>query len=94
MDEPRAIVGTSVPPRTRSGPWTSRAARSDGSGRLPMLFTVDDAADLLRTTRSAIYAMVERRQLPGVIRVRRRVLFCARDLLNWLDQNRAPSPKE
>ena len=94
MDEPRASVGMSVTPRTRSGPGTSRAARPDGSGRLPMLLTVDDAADLLRTTRSAVYAMVERRQLPGVIRVRRRVLFYAHDLLDWLDQNRAPSPKE
>jgi excisionase family DNA binding protein len=42
---------------------------------LPVLLTVDDAADLLRTTRRAVYAMVERRQLPGVVRLRRRVLF-------------------
>jgi excisionase family DNA binding protein len=42
---------------------------------MPMLLTVDDAADLLRTTRRAIYAMLERRQLPGVIRIRRRVLI-------------------
>jgi len=61
---------------------------------LPVLLTVDDAADLLRTTRRAIYAMIERRQLPGVIRIRRRVLLRADDLLHWLDQKRAPSPKE
>ena len=66
------------------------------SGRitLPILLTVDEAADLLRTTRRAIYAMIERRQLPGVIRVRRRVLLRADDLLDWLDQRRAPSPEE
>ena len=59
-----------------------------------MLLTVDDAAELLRTTNRAIYAMVERRQLPGIIRIRRRVLFRTDDLLDWLDQKRAPSLKE
>jgi excisionase family DNA binding protein len=60
----------------------------------PVLLTVDEAATLLRTTRRAIYTMIERRQLPGVIRIRRRVLFRADDLLHWLDQKRAPSPEE
>ena len=61
---------------------------------LPVLLNVDEAADLLRTTRRAIYAMIERRQLPGVIRLRRRVLLRADDLLHWLDQKRAPSSEE
>ena len=71
-------------------------ASQDESHRatLPVLLTVDEAADLLRTTRRAIYAMIERRQLPGVIRIRRRVLLRADDLLDWLDQKRAPSPEE
>ena len=61
---------------------------------LPSLLTVDEAAALLRTTRRAIYAMVERRQIPGVIRLRRRLLFRADQLVHWLDQKCASLPKE
>jgi excisionase family DNA binding protein len=61
---------------------------------VPRFLNVEEAAELLRTTRRAIYAMVERRQLPGVVRLRRRVLFRSDVLLDWLDQKCAPSPKE
>ncbi len=61
---------------------------------LPMLLTIDEAADLLRTSRRAIYAMIARRQLPGVVRVRRRLLVRSADLLDWLHQKRAPLPEE
>ena len=78
--------------------WTTieRDALHDGSSvaDFPRLLTVDEAADLLRTSRRAIYAMIARRQLPGVVRIRRRVLLRADDLLHWLDQKRASSPKE
>ena len=62
--------------------------------RLPILLTIDEAADLLRTSRRAIYAMIARRQLPGVVRIRRRVLVRSADLLDWLHQKRAPLPEE
>jgi excisionase family DNA binding protein len=86
--------------RLTRGDWFARAdpgldnPHESRGITLPVLLTVDEAADLLRTTRRAIYAMIERCQLPGVIRVRRRVLLRADDLLNWLDQKRAPSPEE
>jgi excisionase family DNA binding protein len=62
--------------------------------KLAFLLTPDEVADVLRTSRSAVYAMVARRQLPGITRVGRRVLFRRDELIGWLDQNRAPSPKE
>ena len=67
---------------------------SDVRGHLPHLLTADDVADLLRTTRRGVYAMAEREQLPGVIRIGRRLLIRSDDLLDWLDQKRAPSLKE
>ena len=73
---------------------TQRGFGPDEAQKDRVLLTVDEAAELLRTTRRAMYAMVERRQVPGVIRIRRRVLFRAADLLHWLDQKCAPSPKE
>ena len=59
----------------------------------PMLLTVPEAASCLRTSKAAIYKMVERQQVPGVVRLRRRVLFHRETLVHWLDQNRALSPK-
>jgi excisionase family DNA binding protein len=60
----------------------------------PILLTVRETAELLRTTRRAIYAMVERGQIPGVTRIGRRLLFRRDDMLEYLDRNRAPSSKE
>ena len=91
----RATRALATTPRTR-GHLTPEGDQEHTIGRrgLPLLLNVDEAAELLRTTRRAIYAMVERRQLPGVVRLRRRVLVRAADLLDWLDQKCAPSPKE
>jgi len=50
------------------------------------LLTAAEVGDLLRTTRTAIYAMVERRQVPGVVRIGRRLLFRRDALLDWLRQ--------
>ena len=61
---------------------------------LPVLLTVDDAAQLLRTTKKAVYVMIARGLLPGVTRLGRRVLLRSDRLLEWLDQNCASSPKE
>ena len=58
---------------------------------LPLLLTVSETATLRRTSRKAIYAMIERALLPGVVRIGRRVLVRRDDLLQWLSQKSAPS---
>ena len=60
-------------------------------GDVPLLATVDETAELLRTIRKAIYVMVERGQLPGAIRIGRRVLIRTPELLDWLRQKSTPS---
>ena len=65
--------------------------RPDG---LPLYLKPEEAAALLRTTRKAIYVMAERSQLPGVTRVRKRLLIRTESLLQWLDQQGAPSLPE
>jgi excisionase family DNA binding protein len=48
-------------------------------------------AATLRTSRKAIYAMVARQQLPGIVRVGRRVLIREDALVDWLRQKSTPS---
>jgi excisionase family DNA binding protein len=53
--------------------------------------TPTEVAGLLRTSRKAIYSMVERAQLPGIVRIGRRVLVREDSLLDWLRQKSTPS---
>jgi excisionase family DNA binding protein len=57
----------------------------------PVLLTSVEVAELLRTTKKAIYSMVERGQLPGIVRIGRRVLVREDALLDWLRQRSTPS---
>ena len=60
-------------------------------GASEVLLTADEVGALLRLSRKAVYAMIERRQLPGVIRIGRRVRVRQTTLLEWLLQEGAPS---
>ena len=57
----------------------------------PSLLLVREVAAILRTSPKAIYAMIERGFLPGVVRIGRRVLIRQDDLLEWVRQKSAPS---
>ena len=58
-----------------------------------VLLTPGEVALLLRTSRKAVYSLIERGALPGVVRIGRRVLVRRRDLLDWLDHTCAPSSR-
>ena len=59
---------------------------------MPVLLTVGETALLLRTSAAAVYAMSSRGQLPGVIRIGRRLLFRRDALVDWLDESCASLP--
>ena len=63
------------------------------AGPLPDLLTVAEVAAALRTTPKAVYAMAERAQLPGIVRLGRRLRFDREALLRFVDEGRAPSPE-
>lgn len=70
----------------------NKPARPSGDkSRALALLTPIEVAELLRTSKKAIYAMVERRQLPGIVRIGRRVLVEEAALLDWLRQKSTPS---
>jgi excisionase family DNA binding protein len=58
---------------------------------MSVLLTPVEVADLLRTSRKAIYTMIERAQLPGVVRIGWRVLVREDALPDWLRQKTTPS---
>ena len=55
-----------------------------GFDSLPLLLHVEEVADLLRLSRKAVYAMVERDEIPGVTKLGRRLRFRRDALEAWL----------
>ena len=88
---PSASAVTGVKSVTPTERHTQRHAHNEDTGGRRRLLTAHEASDLLRTTRKAVYAMVERGQIPGVVRLGRRVLFWEHALLDWLGQKSSPS---
>ncbi len=78
-------------PLTPAHPPCSSEATAQRLSPALVLLTPVEVAELLRTTRKAIYSMVERSQLPGVVRIGRRVLVRQDALLDWLRQKSTPS---
>jgi len=76
---------------SRGGGSQGGAPNPGAAGEKPVFLTPDEVAALLRTSRKAVYAMVDRRQLPGVTRLGRRVLIRSDQLLDWLRQKSALS---
>jgi excisionase family DNA binding protein len=72
----------------------TRPESSERDSDSKLLLTVPEVADVLRTSVKAVYSMVERNQLPGVVRIGRRVLIKRVALLLFIDHNCTLSSQE
>ena len=52
-----------------------------------------EASEFLRTTKSGLYAMVQRRQIPFIRVGKRRILFFKEDLIEFLEKRVVPAIK-
>lgn len=61
---------------------------------LPILLTAGEVAELIRTKRKVVYEMARLGRLPGVIHLRRKLLFRRDRLLQFLRERESsvPSP--
>jgi excisionase family DNA binding protein len=69
----------------------SAAHHSKAHRPVPVLLKVAEVASIIKTSKKAIYALIERGALPGVIRLGRRILICEECLVDWLRQKFTPS---
>ncbi|GJM43206.1 MAG: hypothetical protein DHS20C21_00480 [Gemmatimonadota bacterium] len=60
---------------------------------LPLLLTPEDLATLLRTTKRAVYVAAARAQIPGEVRMGRRLLFRRDEVLVWLGLDEGKNQK-
>jgi excisionase family DNA binding protein len=90
VEEEKQSLSTSSTPSSTEVP---KLSASTSTAELPLFLNVDEVAELLRSTRAAIYAMADRGRLPGVVRIGRRMLISRDALLDSLLEGRAPSPR-
>jgi excisionase family DNA binding protein len=88
LDDQPSVSPVATDARPPAAPSSGPRSLDD----LPPFLTVDEVADLLRTTRKAVYARAERALLPGVFRDGRRLLVDRDELLRSLSDKRAASP--
>lgn len=75
-------------------PDTDREMEAVGGLELPRLYTVSEVAKYLRLSRSQVYAMIQKNELP-IIRVsERRIVVSESDLVAWIQRHKAYEPSQ
>ncbi len=85
------VLALSPPASWGKSPNSTTIAKMAKRRDLDILLTAGEVAQLLRTTRRAVYSRVQRGEIPGVVRVGRSLRFQRAAVLQWL---RACGPLE
>lgn len=83
-------------PALRERVQAGSPSRSPSEGQPPLdkaVYTAEEVARLLGCSPKAVYAKVSRGQLPGAFRVGRSLRFRGSELLSFILEGRAPSPR-
>jgi len=65
---------------------SDRRYGSDRDSGAPLLLTVDEAARALRMSRSRVYELMQRGEIPGVVHIGRSVRISRAELEAWVSQ--------
>ena len=71
----------------------SKASQTSLVSLLPVM-TIDELAELLRINRKTAYAMVQRREIPGVRRVGRTLRVHRDTVMKWLSEGQGETAKK
>ncbi len=65
---------------------SDRTYGGDRDAGAPLLLTVDEAARALRMSRSRVYELMQRGEIPGVVHIGRSVRISRAELEAWVSQ--------
>jgi excisionase family DNA binding protein len=62
------------------------------SEKLDRLMTVSEVAEFLRLSKTQVYGMVSRREIPSIRVSKRRVVIAQSDLVRWIQKQKSMEP--
>ena len=81
------------PEQTRDLLWRKELSR-EMDAQLPRLFTVNEVARYLRLSKSQVYTLIQRNEIPHFRVSERRIVVAESDLKAWIQKQKAMAPSQ
>jgi excisionase family DNA binding protein len=73
--------------------WRKELSR-EMDAKLPRLFTVNEVARYLRLSKSQVYTLIQRNEIPHFRVSERRIVVSESDLKTWIQKQKASAPSQ